>query len=551
MKQSLNTWMVIVTPRLNFLLVVATFLFLAGCDDNETSPPASKEINLANNNALGSVLVDGDGRTLYFFAKDTKGSSTCEGGCLNTWPIFHIENPELSAGLSSSDFGEITRADGQEQTTYKGWPLYYYSPDGNGVLEGPGETLGDGVNNVWYVAKDDYSLMVADAQLVGDDGINYTSSYVAGDGSTKYFTDGYGRTLYMFTQDYKNDNNFTATDLSNNGVWPVFHVEIAALPSYINKDEFGEITLADGSTKQTTFRGWPLYYFGEDAMTRGSNKGVSFPSPGVWPILNNGTTMATDAPTVITTADDEFGTIITDAEGRSLYFFTRDSDGTNHCTDGCVSVWPIFYVETVTLKSGSVLSAADFGEITLADGLTKQTTYKGWPLYYYSPSANGMIEPAGDVGGDGVNNVWRVAKESYDLMYVDAQLIGHDGVNYIYSGGTITTGTGVTKYFTDAYGRTIYTFKNDAKDDNNFTASDFSNDSVWPIFHVTIDELPSGMDKSEFGEIDVFGRKQLTFRGWPLYYFGQDQMIRGNNKGISFPSPGVWPIAKDDLAAAQ
>jgi predicted lipoprotein with Yx(FWY)xxD motif len=540
------------TINLRMLLTAVTLLFLAACKDDETiTPEVPKEINLASNATLGTILVDGNGSTLYFFAKDTKGTSTCNDGCTNTWPVFYVEGLEVGTGLISSDFGEITRSDGEKQITYKGWPLYYYSPASDGVLESPGETLGDGVNNVWYVAKDDYSLMIADAQLVGHDGLNYTSEYVAGDGSTKYFTDEYGRTLYMFTKDYKDDNNFTAADLSNNSVWPVYHVEMEDLPSYINSTEFGEITLADGITKQTTFRGWPLYYFGQDAMVRGSNKGVSFPSPGVWPILNNETAMALDAPTVITTEDDVFGTIITDAAGNSLYFFTKDANGTNNCTGGCAPVWPVFHVATITLKAGSVLSAGDFSEIILSDGVTKQTTYKGWPLYYYSPTSNGVIEATGSVGGDGVNNVWRVAKESYDLMYADAQLVGHDGINYIYSGGAITTGTGITKYFTDAYGRTIYTFKNDTKDDNNFTASDFSNDSVWPIFHLTIDELPSGMDKSEFGEIDVFGRKQLTFRGWPLYYFGQDQMIRGNNKGISFPSPGVWPIAKDDLAAAQ
>ena len=49
--------------------------------------------------------------------------------------------------------------------------------------------------------------------------------------------------------------------------------------------------------------------------------------------------------------------------------------------------------------------------------------------------------------------------------------------------------------------------------------------------------------------IDVYGKTQLTYKGWPLYYFGQDAN-RGDNKGISFPAPGVWPIANTETTIA-
>lgn len=539
------------TPsKLKILLTAVTLLFLTACkDDDNPIPAAPKEVNLSSNATLGNILVDGNGNTLYFFAKDTNGTSKCEGTCPNTWPIFYVEDLEIGTGLVSSDFGEITRSDGEKQITYKGWPLYYYSPAADGKVEAPGATGGENINSVWFVAKPDYSIMFATTQLVGADGKNYTNSYAEGTGETQYFVDGSGRTLYSFSKDYTNTNTFTAADLSNNSVWPIFYKDLESIPSTLNANDFGMI-LVHGE-EQLTYKGWPLYYYGSD-VARGDNKGVSFPSPGVWPVVNGSTLPAGEytGPTIKLVDDDTFGPILTDQNSRTLYFFTKDINSQNNCTGGCASTWPVFYSEEVRLDAASGLSSDDFGVITTSTG-AMQTTYKGWPLYYYSPASDGVLESPGETLGDGVNNVWYVAKESYDLMYADAQLIGHDGVSYIYSGGVITTGTGITNYFTDASGRAIYTFKNDTKDDNNFTASDFSNDSVWPIFHVTIDELPSGMDKSEFGEIDVFGRKQLTFRGWPLYYFGQDQTIRGNNKGISFPSPGVWPIAKDDLAAAQ
>ena len=54
--------------------------------------------------------------------------------------------------------------------------------------------------------------------------------------------------------------------------------------------------------------------------------------------------------------------------------------------------------------------------------------------------------------------------------------------------------------------------------------------------------LMSGLVITAVGSIEVFGRVQLTYNGWPLYYFGQDGQTRGFNKGISFPTPGVWPV---------
>ncbi len=132
-------------------------------------------------------------------------------------------------------------------------------------------------------------------------------------------------------------------------------------------------------------------------------------------------------------------------------------------------------------------------------------------------------------------------------MYVYSQLVGHDGNNYK---SDYTTGEGETGYIVDIDGRTLYTFKNDTKDTNNFTKDDFSNNAVWPIAEIILDKIPSNLDLNDFGTIDVFGKKQLTYKGWPLYYFGQDAS-RGDNKGISFPAPGVWPIANTNTAAAE
>ncbi len=246
----------------------------------------------------------------------------------------------------------------------------------------------------------------------------------------------------------------------------------------------------------------------------------------------------TNASVVQLSNDSTLGSILTDASGKTLYFFSKDTKDTSKCLDGCIDVWPIFYSPNVVVGTG--LSTSDFETITRSDG-ELQTTYKGWPLYYFASD-----NAAGDTNGEDINNVWYVAKPDYSLMYAKSQLVGHDGNNYT---SNYTLGDGETSYIVNVNGKTLYTFANDTNNNNNFTNSDFSNNSVWPIVEITLDQIPSILENSDFGTIDVHGRNQLTYKGWPLYYFGQD-VARGDNKGISFPAPGVWPIANVNIAIA-
>ncbi len=234
-----------------------------------------------------------------------------------------------------------------------------------------------------------------------------------------------------------------------------------------------------------------------------------------------------------------FGNVLTDQKGRTLYFFTKDANGTSTCTGGCLDAWPIFTVASPRLDTGLV--ASDFASITRADGKS-QVTFKGWPLYYF---ASDVV--AGDVKGENVNNVWVVAKKSYSIMLANTQLIGNDGKSYK---ADYTEGIADTQYFVDANGRTLYAFNKDKKNKNNYTKSDFSNDATWPIWVTDLKDFPSALDKSQFSTIDVFGKKQVTYKGWPLYYFGPDNATRGLTKGVSVPTPGVWPIVQKTTAAA-
>jgi len=96
------------------------------------------------------------------------------------------------------------------------------------------------------------------------------------------------------------------------------------------------------------------------------------------------------------------GNYLANETGFTLYYFLNDSpgNGTSTCYGGCADAWPIFYSENVTVPEG--LNASDFTTINRTDG-TMQTAYKGWPLYFYYEDAE-----AGDVYGQGVNDVWYV-----------------------------------------------------------------------------------------------------------------------------------------------
>ena len=95
---------------------------------------------------IGNYLTDEKGMTLYLFKKDTAGMSACAGPCVEKWPLFSAEGVTVPDGVKIDDFSAITREDGKKQTTYKGLPLYYFFKD-----KAAGDTLGQGVNNVWYV----------------------------------------------------------------------------------------------------------------------------------------------------------------------------------------------------------------------------------------------------------------------------------------------------------------------------------------------------------------------------------------------------------------
>jgi predicted lipoprotein with Yx(FWY)xxD motif len=105
-------------------------------------------VKVAKSDKVGSFLTDTKGMALYTFKKDSQDKSACAGDCVTKWPLYYREKVAATGDLKESDFGTITRDDGQKQTTYKHMPLYYFAGD-----KAPGDTNGEGVREVWNVAK--------------------------------------------------------------------------------------------------------------------------------------------------------------------------------------------------------------------------------------------------------------------------------------------------------------------------------------------------------------------------------------------------------------
>ncbi|AZN38683.1 plastocyanin/azurin family copper-binding protein [Paenibacillus albus] len=267
--------------------------------------PDGTRIGLGKNAKLGTYLTDSAGRTLYYFTKDAANLESCQGQCLTAWPVFYADKLQIPSSLNPDDFGVYKRADGTEQTTYKGWPLYYFVKD-----MAAGDVNGEGVSGVWFVAKSDYAAMLGTSAALGN-----------------YLTDENGRTLYYFDKDTMNKSVCEGTCLAN---WPAYLADGGSTPTGVASSDFGTITRADGS-KQTTYKGYPLYYFIKDAA-HGDANGQAVNN--VWFVVDpakfTGTTAGAAAPAVktyhIDIKDYSFGTGPLTVEAGSQIIFTNYDD---------------------------------------------------------------------------------------------------------------------------------------------------------------------------------------------------------------------------------
>lgn len=100
----------------------------------------------AEDSSLGTILVDDQGNTIYFFDDDQVGVSNCTGDCIANWPPVSVSaTPEAGSGVNAT-LGTLDHPGGTPQLTVNGHPAYYYAGD-----QAAGDTNGQGVFNKWWV----------------------------------------------------------------------------------------------------------------------------------------------------------------------------------------------------------------------------------------------------------------------------------------------------------------------------------------------------------------------------------------------------------------
>ena len=105
---------------------------------------------------VNTVLVDGNGMTLYAFSQDTQGAggtaaaSACTSEqCLAAWPLVTTDGDGVAgSGVDQSLIGMAEHANGAMQVTYNGWPLYRFAGD-----MAAGDANGQGLGGAWWVVS--------------------------------------------------------------------------------------------------------------------------------------------------------------------------------------------------------------------------------------------------------------------------------------------------------------------------------------------------------------------------------------------------------------
>ena len=119
------------------------------------SSAAAVTISAKSVPGVGTILVNGQGQTLYLLTSEQGGKITCtdDNGCTKPWPDQELPKGDTAGkatgGANPALLGTIKSDDGDVYVTYGGWPLYTFAGDG-----GPGKANGEGITSfggTWYV----------------------------------------------------------------------------------------------------------------------------------------------------------------------------------------------------------------------------------------------------------------------------------------------------------------------------------------------------------------------------------------------------------------
>ncbi|MEU9113440.1 SCO0930 family lipoprotein [Streptomyces sp. NPDC048483] len=121
-------------------------------DGKKAGAQESGDVGVFNQPELGEILVDGEGRTLYRFNKDSAWPMKfgCNDACLETWkPAKPADRSKLN-GIAPKLISTVTRPDGTRQLAVDCWPVYWFTGD-----KQPGDINGQGKMGLWFAVSKD------------------------------------------------------------------------------------------------------------------------------------------------------------------------------------------------------------------------------------------------------------------------------------------------------------------------------------------------------------------------------------------------------------
>jgi predicted lipoprotein with Yx(FWY)xxD motif len=125
-----------------------------GSDDGASAGSQSTLVSVESVDGT-DVLVDSEGRTLYSAVVEQDGRIRCTGACESFWDPVSVSRSEADSASADLDLelGVVKRPDGGRQLTLDGRPLYSFTEEGPGQLEGDGFVDDfDGTHFEWEAA---------------------------------------------------------------------------------------------------------------------------------------------------------------------------------------------------------------------------------------------------------------------------------------------------------------------------------------------------------------------------------------------------------------
>jgi predicted lipoprotein with Yx(FWY)xxD motif len=279
---------------------------------SRTDPPARAWIQLtaATAGPLNPAVVNATGRTVYRFDKDTANppKSNCDGDCAQKWPPLLVEGSAkvFVEGVDKTLIGSVKRADGTNQATLNGWPMYLFSGDSKA-----GDVNGQGVDGTWFaIAPDGSKAVLSQTDTDQQVGLTYTTGTAQQNNATADTGDFYrgpsnspaamkwvqltagsagglnpivhnavGRTMYRFDKDTPKPPQSNCLGACVQTWEPVLVQQGGRIfVDGVATARVGILNRDDG-TRQVTLGGWPMYYYSGDRNPGDTNgEGVD----GTW-----------------------------------------------------------------------------------------------------------------------------------------------------------------------------------------------------------------------------------------------------------------------------